>query len=162
MLFFVPGRPTGGATRADQRIDGSHQQAAFAVSCSIISIDAHNVILLTLLYSRMPDNKEGREQKADDKERRQREQELSEELDRGNEAEPVHDDPGRRLGNFDKALANHEYPTTSDELIEIYGDQEVESRGGRKTIGEVLTPIDDETYESADEVRQRIQGLLRR
>lgn len=110
----------------------------------------------------MPDNKKGRKQKADNKDRRQREQELSEERDQGNEAEPVHDDPGRRLGNLDKVLANHVYPTTTDELIEVYGDREVESRRGRKTIGEVLTPIDDETYESADEVRHRIQGLLRR
>lgn len=110
----------------------------------------------------MADDKRGREKQADDRERRQRERELEEALDRAEEPEPVHDDPGHRLGDLDEALEAHDYPATTHELIEAYGDHEVESRDGWTTISEVLAPIDDETYDSADDVRARIQGLLRR
>jgi hypothetical protein len=110
----------------------------------------------------MADNKKGRDKQADDEERRQRERELEEARDRADEAEPPHDEPGETLGDLDEALENHDYPTTTDELIEAYGDREVESQGGSKSINELLTPFDDETYDSPDEVRNRIQRLLNR
>ena len=109
----------------------------------------------------MADNKKGRDEQADDEERRQRERELEEARDRADEAEPPYE-PGRQLGDLDEALENHDYPTTTDELIEAYGDREVESQGGSKSIDELLSPIDDETYDSTDEVRNRIQRLLNR
>lgn len=120
----------------------------------------------------MADDKKGRNKQADDEERRQRKRELEEARDRGDEAEPepepefepepVHDDAGERLGDLDEALEEQEYPTTTEEVIEAHGEREVESQEGWKSIDEVLTPIDDETYESADDVRNRIQGLIRR
>lgn len=122
----------------------------------------HSVILIALVYHRMADNKKGRDEQADDEERRQRERELEEARDRADEPEPPHDDPGEKLGDLDEALENHDYPTTTDELITVYGDREVESQGGSKSIDELLTPIDDETYASADEARNRIQRLLNR
>ncbi|HET7323234.1 MAG TPA: hypothetical protein VFJ06_02760 [Halococcus sp.] len=110
----------------------------------------------------MADNKKGRDEQADDQERRQRERELEEARDRADETEPPRDEPGETLGDLDEALENHDYPTTTDELIEAYGDREVESRGGSKSIDELLAPIDDETYDSPDEARNRIQMLLNR
>lgn len=111
----------------------------------------------------MADDKNGREEQARNEERRQREREMQEARDRGDEAEPVQDDTGRRLGDLDEALADHDYPTTADELVEAYGDREVEAQGGSESVDEVLAPVDDdETYDSPDEVRDRIQGLLRR
>lgn len=110
----------------------------------------------------MADDKRGREKKANDRERRQRERELEEALDRADETEPVHDEPGHRLGDLNEALEDHDYPTTTAELIEAYGDREVESRDGWTSIDDLLAPAADETYDSADEVRNRIQGLLRR
>ena len=110
----------------------------------------------------MADTKTDRNKQADDEERRQRERELAEARDRADEAEPSRDNPGEKLGDLDPALDTHEYPTTTHELIEAYGDHEVESREGWKSIGEVLAPIDDETYDSADDVRHRIQRLLNR
>lgn len=74
------------------------------------------------------------------------------------DAEPVR----HELGTLDETLEAHEYPTTKDELIAAYGDHEVESQRGWTTIRDVLAPIDDETYDSADEVRTRIQALIHR
>ncbi|WP_306060397.1 DUF5789 family protein [Natronococcus wangiae] len=110
----------------------------------------------------MADDKRGRDKKADDEERRQRERELEEARDRADEPEPVHDETGERLGDLDEALENQDYPMTADELIEAHGDREVETQEGWKSVGEVLAPIDNERYDSANDVRNRIQGLIHR
>ncbi len=110
----------------------------------------------------MADDKKGRDEQVDDEERRQREQEVEESRDRADEPAPVHDQAGERLGDLDEALENQDYPTTTDELIEAHGDHEVETQGGSKSIEEVLAPVDNELYDSADDVRNRIQGLIHR
>lgn len=110
----------------------------------------------------MADDRSSRDKQADDEERRQRKRELQEARDRGDEAEPVHDEPGERLGDLDEALEDHDYPTTTRELVEVHGHREVETRDGWKSVREVLEPVDDETYDSADDVRSRIQGLIHR
>jgi hypothetical protein len=110
----------------------------------------------------MTDDRSDRDEQADNAERRQRERELAEARTRGDEAEPVHDDTGERLGDLDDALDAHDYPTTTDELVAAYGDREVETRGGSESVEDLLAPVDDETYHSADNVRNRIQGLIRR
>ena len=122
----------------------------------------HSVILTTLLYQTMADNKKGRNKQADDEKRRQRERDLEEALDHADETEPPDDKPGEKLGDLEEALENHDYPTTTNELVEAYGDREVESQGGWKSIDELLSPIDDETYDSPDEARNHIQKLLNR
>jgi hypothetical protein len=110
----------------------------------------------------MADNKKGRDKQANDEERRQRERELEEARDRADEAEPMRDDPGEQLGDLDKELETQDYPTTTDELIEAYGDYEVETQEGKKSLDEVLAPTDNQTYVSADDIRNRIQGLIHR
>lgn len=120
------------------------------------------VIRSYALVSKMADDKRGREDQADDEERRQRERDLEEARERGDEAEPIRDDPGEHLSELDEALRNHAYPTTTDELIEAYGDYEVETQDGQTPLDDVLARTDDQTYESADDVRSRIQGLIRR
>lgn len=110
----------------------------------------------------MADDKNDRDEQADNAERRQRERELAEARARGDEAEPVHDDTGERLGGLDDALEAHDYPATTDELVEAYGDREVETQGGSESVADVLARADDETFDSADDVRDRIQGLIRR
>lgn len=126
------------------------------------SHDDANVFGLDILYYGMADNKSGRDKQAADEERRQRERELEEARDRADEAEPVHDETGERLGNLDDALETHDYPMTTEELIETYGDYEVETQGGTRSIAEVFASIDNERYDSADDVQTRIQGLIRR
>ena len=110
----------------------------------------------------MADDKNGREKQADDEERRQRERELQEAVERGDEAEPVDADSSDGFGNLEAELEDHDYPTTTDELVDAYGDAEIETRDGSETVGDVFGPVNDETYDSPDEVRNRIQGLVDR
>jgi hypothetical protein len=110
----------------------------------------------------MADNTTSGDKQADDEERRQQERAPEEVRDRGDEAAPVHDDPRERLGALDDALKTHDYPTTTEELIAAYGDYEVETQAGSASIDEVLAPIDNEAYDSAVDVRNRIQGLIHR
>lgn len=105
----------------------------------------------------MADDKQGRDKQAADEERRQRERDLQEARDRADEAEP-----GQQLGDLDDALETQDYPTTTEALIEAYGDYEVETQGGWKSIDEVLAPAGNETYDSADDVRDQIQRLINR
>lgn len=110
----------------------------------------------------MADDKRGREKKATNRERHQRNREMEEARDRTDEPEPVHDEPGERLGDLDDELEDQEYPTTAGELAERYGDREVETQDGSVTIGDLLGSIEEETYESADDAQSRIQGLIHR
>lgn len=110
----------------------------------------------------MADDKRGREKKANDRESSQRKREMNEARDRGDEPEPVHDDAGERLGELDDELESQEYPTTAGELTDRYGDREVETQEGSVAIEDLLESVEDETYQSADDVRSRIQGLIHR
>lgn len=67
---------------------------------------------------------------------------------------------GIELGNLNDDLDSHEYPTTTDELIEEYGDRELGLPRGTETFREALEPVDDETYDSAEEVRQMIYTMV--
>ena len=77
---------------------------------------------------------------------------------RTSEGEPV----ARELGDLDEALETHEFPTTADELIEDFGEWEVQSRRGWTSIEDVFGTRERETYDSPDEVRSRIQHLVHR
>ncbi|AKU08070.1 MULTISPECIES: DUF5789 family protein [Haloferax] len=105
----------------------------------------------------MPDDKQGRNKQAANEEQRQRERALQEARDRADEPAP-----GEQLGDLDDALEIQDYPTTTEQLVENYGDYEVETQGGLKPVDEVLAPVDNELYDSADEVRDRIQRLINR
>lgn len=70
---------------------------------------------------------------------------MEEARDRAHEAEPIHDDVGKRLGALGDALETHDYPTTTNELIAAYGNREVETQGGNKSIEDVLAPIGNKT-----------------
>ncbi|WP_438268203.1 DUF5789 family protein [Halocatena salina] len=109
----------------------------------------------------MVDSTDDQDKHARDEEGHQRERKGTEPRKRSDETEPPHDQDDQ-LGDLDAALDDHDYPTTVDELVTAYGDREVESKRDWKSIEEVFAPIDNETYDSADEVRQRILRLLYR
>ncbi|GAA0196603.1 hypothetical protein ACFFQF_32850 [Haladaptatus pallidirubidus] len=69
---------------------------------------------------------------------------------------------GGELGDFDTLLEVEDFPVTADELIATYGDYEVQSVDGTKSLGEVLRSVDDETFGSADEVRSQALEELNR
>ncbi|AHF99446.1 hypothetical protein HALLA_12290 [Halostagnicola larsenii XH-48] len=108
----------------------------------------------------MADDKNARDKKADDAERRQRKRELEEARDRADEPEPIDPESTDRLGELDDELETLEYPATTDDVLEAYGDSEIDAQNGPKSVAEVLRPVGDESYESADDVRARILGLL--
>ncbi|QLG63608.1 DUF5789 family protein [Halorarum salinum] len=110
----------------------------------------------------MADDKQGRDKQADDEERRQQKREVEEARNRADEDEPMRGDPGERLGDLDEVLETHDYPTTTDELVEAYGDYEIETQRGEASLEEVLAPTDNQTYDSADDVRSRLLGLIHR
>lgn len=110
----------------------------------------------------MADDKNARDEQADNEERRQRERELEEALDRAEEPEPRTEDPLESFDDLDGALEAHDYPTTTEALIEAFGDREVDTREGRTSIEGVLVEADTERYDSADEVRSRIRELVHR
>lgn len=110
----------------------------------------------------MADNNADGGPRTDGEEEHRQERDPEEVRDRADEAESVTDDPGERLGDLDEALETHDYPTTTNELIEACGDYQVETRGGSKSLREVFASTGNEAYESADDVRNRIQGLINR
>ncbi|KAB1193435.1 hypothetical protein GJR96_08250 [Haloferax sp. MBLA0076] len=110
----------------------------------------------------MADDKQGRDEQADRKEERQREREIEEARARGDEKEPMGDDPSGRLGHLDEALESHDYPATTNELVEAYGEYELETQSGEKSLEDVLSSTKDQTYDSADDVRRRVLGLIGR
>ena len=67
---------------------------------------------------------------------------------------------GVEMGALRESLRNHEDPTTSDELVEAYGDEEVELSGGTERLEELLGPLGDEEYESYEEVETAIMNMV--
>lgn len=110
----------------------------------------------------MADDKQGRDEQADRKEERQQEREIEESRTRGEEEEPMRVDPGEELGDLDEVLKSHDYPATTNELVEAYGDHELETQGGKKSLEDVLSATDEQVYDSVDDVRRRVLGLISR
>lgn len=82
--------------------------------------------------------------------------------DRTKEERAMSGDLGGRLGELDDALDTQNYPTTTDELVEAVGDYEIETQGGTESFEDVFASTDNQTYDSADDVRGRILGLIHR
>ena len=110
----------------------------------------------------MPDDNQSRDENADDEERRRPERKREEARDRADEDQAKSGDPSRQLGDLDEALETPEYPITTNELVETYGDYEIETQSGTESLEEVLASTDDQTFDSADDVRSRILGLIHR
>ncbi|WP_458190383.1 DUF5789 family protein [Haladaptatus sp. NG-WS-4] len=66
---------------------------------------------------------------------------------------------GVELGELSDELDSHDYPASADELVEEYGDYEIEYENGSETLEEVLGPMND-TFEDADGVRQSIMTMV--
>ena len=98
----------------------------------------------------------------DDKERREPERKREDTRDRDSEDRAMPGDPDKRLGELDTALEAEEFPTTTNELVEDYGDYDIETQQGSETLEEVLASTDDQTFDSPDDVRSRILGLIHR
>lgn len=103
----------------------------------------------------MADTKNGREDQAQNAEKRQRQREIAEALERGDETEPPVED--RELDDVEKALDSVAFPATGAEIVDAAGDQEVATPDRTYTIAEVLPESDEEEFEDPDAVRMRVQ-----
>lgn len=61
-----------------------------------------------------------------------------------------------RLNGTGEAIDAHEYPATSEELIDEYGEYEIEIHDDTETLSEVLGRLGADTYRDADDVREAL------
>lgn len=106
----------------------------------------------------MADDKEGRDKQAHDQERRQRKREMKEERERSDEAEPVVD-ADEDLGEL---LADHDYPATTPDLVDAFGNREVVARSDSYTLEELLSSIEEDTFDSPEEAEESLREYLER
>jgi hypothetical protein len=72
-----------------------------------------------------------------------------------NESPDAHREVGVEFGELAARLDDHEYPATARELTAAYGEYELRYSGGSEQFSATLGPLED-TFESADEVRQSV------
>lgn len=69
-------------------------------------------------------------------------------------------DMGLEFGDLEDDLASEDYPISKEELLEKYGDREVEHSGGESTVEEMIGPLGREEFEGQDEVHQSILNMV--
>lgn len=67
-----------------------------------------------------------------------------------------------QLNGTGDAIDAHEYPATTEELIEEYGDRSLELPNGTETVAEVLARLESETFESSHEARLAVYSAVSR
>ncbi|WP_137283960.1 DUF5789 family protein [Halorussus salinisoli] len=70
-----------------------------------------------------------------------------------------HREMGVEFGELAGNLDSHEYPATTREIADAFGDLEITYSDGSETLAALLAPIDD-TYNSAAEVRQAVLNAV--
>lgn len=103
----------------------------------------------------MADDRRGREQQADDADRRQRERDIRTELERGDEPEPPVDPS--ELATVELALEAVEFPATGADVVAAVGDHELTARERTYTVEELVPAVSVETFDSPTAVRMRVQ-----
>ena len=71
-------------------------------------------------------------------------------------------DMGIDFGDLDEDLSNEDYPMTREELLEKYGDRELEHAGGTTTVAEVVEPLGREEFDGHDAIHQTILNMVGR
>ena len=76
-----------------------------------------------------------------------------------NEADKTREQ-GVEFGDLADRIVNHEYPATSDDFIDEYGDYEVEFPAGTQTLQNLFEPLQGETFDSPADARQAIFNMV--
>jgi hypothetical protein len=103
----------------------------------------------------MADDKQGRDDQADNANRRQRERALRTELERYDEAEPPVDDA--ELEELEAELETVSFPATAADVVAVVGERRVTAGQETYSVQELLPESDAETFEDPEVVRTRIQ-----
>lgn len=69
-------------------------------------------------------------------------------------------DMGIEFGDLEDDLADEDYPISKADLLEKYGDRELEHPGGTSTLREIISEEGEKTYEGQDEVHQMILNMV--
>lgn len=67
---------------------------------------------------------------------------------------------GVEFGPLADDLQNEEYPLSNGDLLETYGDREIDLQDGGESLNEVLAPLEDRSYDDADDVMQTVIGMV--
>ena len=65
-----------------------------------------------------------------------------------------------RLKDLDGMIADMDYPTTSDEIIDSHGGRELSLARGSETVRQVFDRCGSESFSSADEARMTLYSSL--
>jgi len=65
-----------------------------------------------------------------------------------------------RLTDATERIGTHEFPATTDELVDQFGDLELTHPTGTETLSEVLNRLDEETFESAEEAQHTLYSAV--
>jgi hypothetical protein len=66
----------------------------------------------------------------------------------------------RLLSALDETVGAHSYPATTEEVIDEYGDLELELPNGNETLGTVLSRLDSETFERYEELQMATMNAM--
>lgn len=69
-------------------------------------------------------------------------------------------DMGMEFGDLEAELDAESYPLTNTELLAAHGDCEIEHANGAVELRSVLDSQGDQTYGSADEIRQSVLNMV--
>ena len=103
----------------------------------------------------MADDKRGREDQARDADRRQRQRDVTAELERMDETEPPV--PESVLDAVEDDLAVVSFPATGAEIVAAVGDRTVDSPARTHTVADLVPDTETERFDSPAAVRVRIQ-----
>lgn len=61
-----------------------------------------------------------------------------------------------KLHDTNELFTGHEYPATTSDLIDEYGESRFELQNGSETVGEVLSRLGEQTYESPEDATEAV------
>lgn len=67
---------------------------------------------------------------------------------------------GVEFGSLTDDLMTCEYPIDGAELIKAYGEEALQLPNGTQSFQDVLAPLEDERFESPDDVQQAVIGYV--
>ena len=67
---------------------------------------------------------------------------------------------GIEFGDLREELESIDYPADLETVLSEQGDHEIDLESGSKTLREVLSPLQAETYESPDGVLDSVRNLV--
>lgn len=67
---------------------------------------------------------------------------------------------GVEFGPLADDLEDAEYPMEKAELLDTYGDRTIALQDGEETLRSILGPLGAMTFDSADQVRQEVIGMV--